>query len=211
MGRLPRIQENQLHYHIIVRCNNEAFHFETKEDFERYLNTLSFFKKRHRFKLYNYVLMNSHVHLLLQPSEKTPLQETMHLINWNYAKDYNQRKNRKGHFWLDRYTSIPVQTDLYALSLMRYMDRNPIRAGIIKKPDNWQWGGYRFYAFGEPNSILDSHVSYLALGSKDKIRQENYKNFVTMILPGEDQKKHEFSKAAYIGSESFARRLGLSK
>jgi len=115
MGRPPRLQESELHYHVIVRCNNGAFHFETQADFDLYLGVLQLVKQKHRFRLFNYELMNSHVHLLLQPSELIPLQKTMLLINWKYASHYNRRWNRKGHFWLDRYKAIPVESDKHAL------------------------------------------------------------------------------------------------
>src|SRR5262245_2243282 len=124
MGREPRIQESELHYHIISRCNNRAFHFQTHEDFEIYLDLLRLFKKKHHFRLYNYALMNSHVHLVPQPSPSVSLGRTMHAINWRFANDYNKRRGRKGHFWMGRYKSIPVETDEHALTLMRYMNRN---------------------------------------------------------------------------------------
>lgn len=203
MARAPRINVSGLHYHIIVRCNNEAFRFESAGDFQLYLDVLKWVQKKHLFKLYNYELMNSHVHLFLQPSEEFSLDKTMQLINWKFARLYNKIKNRKGHFWLDRYKSIPVESDRYALALMRYINRNPMRAGIIQKLGDWKWSGYRFYAFGESNDLLFHHVSYLALGDISLKRQAAYRAVVEMELPGDYERDSRFSDSSSIGPSSF--------
>ena len=208
MGRPPRLQWSGLHYHVIVRCNNRAHRFESAADFHRYLATLKLFSVKQGFTLFNYTLMHSHVHLFLQPSPRFLLAKTMQVLNFKFAIEYNLRKKRKGHFWIGRYTSIPVETDEYALTLMRYINRNPVRAGIVKRPGNWQWSGYNFYAKGTPNELLTPHPSYLALGQTEGARQKAYVDFVKMILPSEDKRLSSFSDANYIGSESFGRRLG---
>ncbi|MBI4374630.1 MAG: transposase [Deltaproteobacteria bacterium] len=209
MARPLRIQERDLHYHVISRCNNGAYHFETNEDFSLYLDLIRQVKLRHGFRLFNYVMMNSHVHLFLQPSERFSLQKTMQMINSRYAWHYNQRKERKGHFWLDRYKSIPVDSDKHALDLMRYIDRNPVRAGMVIKPREWLWGGHLFYAEGKSNTLLEPHPSYLALGLENESRKASYKGYVDMIIPGEDQRRSDLSDAVYIGSSGFGRRLGF--
>lgn len=208
MSRIRRIQESDLHYHIIARCNNEAFHFETNEDFDRYLEFMKFFQKKHRFRLFNYELMNSHVHLFLQPSPTLSLGKTMHAIHWNYANDFNRRKKRKGHFWMDRYKSIPVSTDEHALILMRYINRNPVRAGMTSLPGEWEYSGYRFYAFGETNDLLESHPTYLGLSPDEETRRRLYREFVRQSLPG-DQRNSNLSDGKFIGSTAFGRKLGL--
>jgi putative transposase len=194
MGRAPRIIAHGVHYHVIVRCNNQAFHFEGDEDFSRYLSILEWVQKKHRFKLFNYELMNSHVHLFLEPSAHYSLIKTMLLINGKYSREYNRRKGRKGHFWMDRYKCIPVETDSYALGLMRYINRNPIRAGMVEVAGEWPWSGSRFYLRGEVNNLLTPHPCYLALGFKDQTRQERYREFVEMILPSEDRRDPYFSE-----------------
>ena len=209
MAREPRIQDHEFHYHIIVRCNNRALHFETAEDFEIYLGLLRLFKKKHQFKLFNYELMNSHVHLFLQPSPTISLGKTMHAINWGFANGYNKRKKRKGHFWMDRYKSIPVDTDEHALTLMRYINRNAVRAGMVSAPGQWKYSGYSFYALGEPNDLLDPHPTYLGLSEDEETRRYYYRRFVCQILPEEDARDSRFSESQYIGSSEFGQKLGL--
>ena len=180
---------------------------EDDEDFSHYLATLRFVQKKHAFKLFNYELMNTHVHLFLEPGPQIAFSRTMHLINWKYARDYNRRKNRTGHLWMDRFKCIPVESNEYALSLMRYINRNPLRAGMVEKAGEWRWSGFRFYAQGEVNNLLEAHPTYLAMGPHDQKRQEAYRAFVEMVLPHEDRKGSRYSEADFIGSETFGERL----
>lgn len=209
MGRVSRLQESGLHYHVIARCNNRAFRFETDEDFELYLELLRLFRKKHQFKLFNYELMNSHVHLFLEPSHTLSLGKTMHAIHWRYANDYNRRKQRQGHFWMDRYKSLPVDTDEHALTLMRYINRNPVRAGMTSRPGEWKYSGYRFYAFGESNDLLESHPTYLGLAPEEETRRRFYREFVSQVLPGEERRDPSLSDGKFIGSATFGKRLGF--
>lgn len=207
MPRPPRLIHASLHYHVIARFNNRAFRFETDEDFRIYFSFLHLIQKKHRFLLFNYELMHSHVHLFLQPGPHISLSKTMQLIHWKYALDYNKRKNRQGHLWMDRYVSIPVESDVYALALMRYMNRNPIRAGLVENAGEWTWSGYSFYGKGEENELLSAHPSYLAL-SEDKLqRRQEYRLFVEAILNENDTRDNRFSEGPYIGSAEFGERL----
>lgn len=208
MGRLPRIAASDLHYHVIVRCNNQEFYFEDDADFERYLNTLRRIQKKHDFKLFNYELMNSHVHLFLQPSEKFPLPKTMMLINWKFARIMNKIKKRKGHFWLDRYKCIPVQADEYALTLMRYINRNPVRAKMVDNCGDWKWSGYHYYAHGIPNDLITPHPLYLDLSKHPEKRKTEYANFVNTLMDHEkDLRLPAMSAAPFIGNKKFERLL----
>lgn len=207
MGRASRISDTTLHYHVIARCNNRAFLFEDDEDFYEYLSLLHLVQKKHDFKIFNYELMNSHVHLFLQPGPKIPFHKTMQLIQWRYSMKYNRRKNRKGHFWINRYQCIPVESDRYSLALMRYINRNPIRAGMVTMPGEWKWSAYRFYAMGETNELITPHVSYLLLGESEEKRRQEYQNFVKDILPTEDRRSLNFTEVPYIGSKEFGEKL----
>ena len=210
MTRRTRFQDPYYHYHVIVRCNNKEFRFETDEDFLCYLKILRLVQNKHRFSVFNYVLMHSHVHLFIQPSPKFFLSKSMQLLNWKFANIYNQAKSRKGHLWLERYTSIPVQTGKYALTLMRYIDRNPVLAGIVNKPEDWNWSGYRYYSLGEKNDIIQPHPNYLGLSNDTKTRQKIYTEFVEKITPEDEQNNLPLSKGPFIGSKIFQSTLKKS-
>ena len=87
MGRPPRFYPSGFHYHVISRCNNKSFRLVDDEDFLQYLATLRFVQRKHKFKIFNYELMNSHVHLFLEPGPQIPFSKTMFLINWKYSYD----------------------------------------------------------------------------------------------------------------------------
>ena len=94
---------------------------------------------------------------------------------------------------MDRYKCIPVETDAYALGLLRYIHRNPIRAGMVREPEEWRWSGYRFYTGLEDNDLLTPHPSYLALSESEERRREKYRDFVRSLLPSDDKRDPYYS------------------
>ena len=110
---------------------------------------------------------------------------------------------------MDRYKSIPVSTDEHALTLMRYINRNPIRAGMTSLAGEWKYSGYRFYAFGESNDLLEPHPTYLGLSPDEATRRRLYREFVCQNLPGEDGRNPALSASKFIGSAAFGRKLGF--
>jgi len=80
---------------------------------------------------------------------------------------------------------------------------------MVQKAGDWPWSAYRFYAFGEPNELITPHITYLALGPQEEKRQEEYRNFVNDVLPGEDRRDLLMSEGPFIGSEEFGQSLGL--
>lgn len=132
----------------------------------------------------------------------------MHLLNWKYANDYNQRRKRKGHLWWDRYKNIPVQSNAYALSLMRYINRNPIRANMVRRPGDWRWSGFHALGRGLPDRLITFHPVYLSLGATAEERQINYSAVVEEeSIESEQNLKSKFSEAEFIGSDIFGKAM----
>ncbi|MBX7148732.1 hypothetical protein K1X76_06560 [bacterium] len=126
------------------------------------------------------------------------------LINWKFARKMNKLKKRRGHFWLDRYKCIPVESDEYCLALMRYINRNPLRAKMITECGEWKWSGYHYYANGEPNDLITPHTCYLGLSRDPEKRKKEYTSFVNTTMNGEeDQKDPKMSQAQDLGSRWF--------
>lgn len=199
MGRYPRMQFFHGQYHVIARFNNREFFLEENAEFSKYLSILKLIQKKHGFILFNYELMNSHVHLFIQPVAPFPLHKTMMLIQWKFARYLNQRRGRKGHVWMQRYQCISVEHENYALGLMRYMNRNPLRAKMVSKAGEWLWSGYPYYAFGKPDELITPHPVYLGLGKTDQKRQREYIDLVQTKLPGDDSRDSTFSDGPRIG------------
>lgn len=186
MGRTPRPLGVGLCYHVRVRCNNKAFRFQTDEDFERYVILLDECRHRLGFLLHHYVIMSTHVHLILSTPGPTLLDKAMRAINQKYAYDYHKRYKRHGHFWVNRYACSIVDTDAYALTCMRYLDRNPVRAEIVQSPKDWRWSSHSFYAFGNSQIHIDTHPSYVGLANDERTRKIFYRDFVAMLLPSDE-------------------------
>lgn len=184
MPRQPRIKGEDLHYHVILRCNNKEPLFQEHGDFDRLLFMLYEGKRKFCFRLYNYEILNSHVHLMLSNHGDFLIDEIMHDICLKYAKDFNQRHKRSGHFWAHRYRSRIILDDQYGLACLRYQHRNALSAGIVAKPEDWPWSGYSYY-MGLPNPLLEFHPSYLALCDEEHRRRQIYKNLVYTSIPSD--------------------------
>lgn len=189
MPRLPRVRGNDVHYHIILRCNNQERLLRDGEDFGRVLQLLSKTKKEFGFRLYNYELLNSHIHLMLSTHNDFFIDQIMHDFCFRFAKNYNREYGRSGHFWAHRYHSRIILNDRHGLACLRYQHRNAVSAGIVSRPEEWPWSGYHFYAWGSPNDLLEYHPSYLNMVDGDKSRMSVYRRLVYTRMPSDKFKK----------------------
>lgn len=127
-------------FHILTRGNNGQDIFRDEIDYQKYFEIEDRYKERYQFKLYHYVLMRNHVHLVLEPQEgRGDLAEIMKGMNLSYAHYYKRRYNHIGHFWQDRFKSILISKDRYLLACGSYAELNPVRAGIVKRPRDYRW------------------------------------------------------------------------
>lgn len=183
-------------YHVRVQCNNREFRFASTEDFERYLNLLTRLKGKLGFYLHHFVLMHTHVHLIISTPGPVLLNRIMQQINHQYAVDYHRRHLRSGHFWINAYRCSIIDTDNYALTCMRYLDRNPVRAGIVGHPQEWPWSAYRCYAEGLELPLINTHPSFLQIADTQEARQREYRRFVEKLLPSDEVREKEWINQA---------------
>lgn len=186
MPRRPRLFGDDLHYHVIIRCNNKE-RLLSEIDFPIFLEMLREYKEEVHARIYDCALMQSHAHLLLSTHHGISLGVFMRDFCRSFAKDYNERHGRVGHLWRDRYWSRVVTNDHYAVACMRYFSWNAPKGGLVRFPHEWAWCGYRFYAFGEPHPILEPHPSYLGLGATVAMRQSRYREIVTTPLSVDEE------------------------
>jgi putative transposase len=149
-----------------------------EDDFSVYLGLLKRIQRKHQFLLFNYELTPDCVHLFLKPAYQIPLSKTMHLLNWSFARSYNRRKNQKGHFWLERYRSVPVEPGDHSLERMREINRSAIQAGLAREPGEWKWSGFHALAEGVLNELITFHPDYLSLGVTSAERQKRYREWI---------------------------------
>lgn len=146
MARKPRIEFEGALYHVITRGNQKQRIFRGTEDYERYLKILGDYKTRYDFALYAYVLMRSHVHLLMETKE-APLSRILQGINQSYTMYFNRRYATVGHLFQGRYKAILCDRDSYLLSLVKYIHMNPVRAGVAKTLDAYPWSSHESYVW----------------------------------------------------------------
>lgn len=204
MPRAARIAPQDQIFHILTRGNNREDIFKDELDYRKYLEILDQYKRGYHFKLYHYVLMRNHVHLVLETQEEGgSLAEIMKGINLSYAQHYKRRYDHIGHFWQDRYKSILVSMDQYLLACGSYVELNPVRAGIVRDPKKYRWSSYRAYAYGKKDLLVDEHVIYQELSKDSSRRKERYREFVRGMLQSRGAMKGEMERRMIYGSGVF--------
>ena len=204
MPRLARVEAPGGTMHVVARCNNREFSFTTAADFEVLLAHLREWILTYELTVYAYTLMSNHVHLLLQAPPRDPLGRPLRWFLTETAKAFHKARGRRGHFWERRYHACLVEADTAALAALRYLDRNPVRAGLVEDPTTYLWSSCAAYALGTPNRVITWHPSYLALSRYAKVRQRQYR---ALLAPSEDPRADgrdaRWSTQRAVGSPAF--------
>ncbi|MCF8011944.1 MAG: transposase [Clostridiales bacterium] len=196
MGRGLRVEYEGAIYHVIQRGNNREYIFKYDGEKRYFLKKLIDYKIDMNFRLFGFVIMGNHYHLVLQTTG-IPLQKIMHCINNSYSKFYNVVKERTGHVFGGRYKAIPVQDDRYILTLLRYVHQNPIRAGICEHVWEYPWSSDVFYRQKRDSFIDSSFILDILSNNRDEAVKE-YKDFVQV------EETNDYSSASVIGGRDFA-------
>lgn len=208
MASLLRISFAGALFHITTRGNNREKIFLDDSDFSRYRELLRRYRAKHNFKLYAFALMPNHVHLLIETTTTASISTIMHAINTAYAMYFNRKYDHVGHVWRGRFHSSIIDSENYFLEVMRYMDLNPVRANIAKRPERYGWTSHRSYAHGANDDILDFHELYLDIDKTQSRRQRVYREFVEERLEeGAGQRDPELAKSVFIGGDDFESRM----
>ncbi len=160
---------------MVQRGNNREVIFFDGGDYQIYLNWLKEAAERYDCLLHAYVLMTNHVHILATPKTKTGISQMMQYIGRRYVPYINCSYNRSGTLWEGRYKGSLVQDDLHLFTCMRYIELNPVRAGMVKTAAAYRWSSYAANARGIEDSLITYHELYMALGSTKQTRKDAYK------------------------------------
>lgn len=175
MSRRPRLKLAGIPLHIIHRAKNRSACFHADDDYRFYLEHLERLCEEERVFLHAFVLMTSHVHLLLTPETVDGASRLMKRLGQRYVQHINQSYQRSGTLWDGRFRSCPVDADAYLLGCQRYIELNPVRTGMVAHPGDYPWSSYRANAHGEVLVRLNPHPAYLQLGKDDASRREAYR------------------------------------
>jgi REP-associated tyrosine transposase len=175
MARLPRFVIPGQPQHIIQRGNNRSVIFVADEDYQFYLDKLKSACDKYQCDIHAYVLMTNHVHLLMTPHRENGIGKVMQTLGRYYVQYFNYQYRRTGTLWEGRYKATLLDSEQYLLICSRYIELNPVRAGMVKSPEEYPWSSYRANALGEDNKLLVPHLTYQALGRDEAERYNNYR------------------------------------
>lgn len=175
MPRRARLLLPGMPLHIVQRGHNRQPCFHTESDYMVYLERLREHACTSGCSVHAYVLMTNHVHILASFADITAAPHLIRLLGQQYSLYLNRRLGRTGTTWEGRYWSCPVPTEHYLLNCQRYIEANPIRAGMADRPDQYRWSSYRGNAGLADDPLLDRHELYLRLGGTDRDRQRSYR------------------------------------
>ena len=160
MPRKPRQLVNFGFYHLITRGNNRLFAFHLEGGFNYFKLLLRESKQKFSWSLHHYCLMTNHIHLLGQIEKGEDLPKLMQYLLFEYSRWYRKQTSYTGHLWQGRYKSPLIEKESYFLECDRYIERNPLRAKIVKQAEDYPHSSYRYYALGEPDSLIDEDPYY---------------------------------------------------
>jgi len=174
MPRPPRQSAPGLPMHIVQRGVNQHRCFTRSTDRHAFLRALATSSKKYDVHVHAYALMTNHVHLLATPWQKDGASHMMQQLGRQYVQYFNKAYDRSGPLWDGRFRSSLIQNDRYLLACYRYIELNPVRAGIVSSPEEYPWTSYRANALGETNRLLQPHGLLLELGASPEARRTNY-------------------------------------
>jgi REP-associated tyrosine transposase len=177
MPRPLRPVADRLIYHVINRGNNRQAVFRKAGDFQAFLDSLSALKDRKPFDLFGYCLLNNHFHLLIRPIETT-ISRLVQSLLVSHTHRYHKHYCSSGHVWQGRFKSPVIQDDEHVLTVLRYIEANPLRAGIVADASEYPWSSYRAHGRGDANALLSPLVTYEQLSPTPAARQRKWREKV---------------------------------
>jgi putative transposase len=183
MARLPRLNLPDIPQHVVQRGNNRQVSFFCEKDYRVYLDKLKDYAKKYQVEVHAFVLMTNHVHLLMTPLTEKGISQLMQALGRYYVRYINTSHNRTGTLWEGRFRSTLVDSERYFLLLSRYIELNPVRAGMVEHPAEYSWSSYHHNALDKQIALLTPHPCYLALGNSLTKRKQAYQALFQQHIP----------------------------
>ena len=209
MARLPRVVIPGQPQHVIVRGNNRGVIFRADADYSFYLEKLKAACDQHGCQLHAYILMTNHVHLLITPETESSLAKTLQMLGRYYVQYFNYRYHRTGTLWEGRYKAALIDSESYLLTCMRYVELNPVRAGMVSHPSEYRWSSYFFNALGHADALVTPHLEYRRLDKSPEVRRAAYRQLFRHHIAERDVTaiRDATNKAWALGSDRFKQRV----
>jgi putative transposase len=186
MARRPRLELPGVPLHITHRGVNRCAIFIDEDDRHHYLRLLGLFARQEALAIHAYVLMSNHVHLLVSSLHTGAASAALRRTTQCYVQMFNERHRRSGTLFEGRFKSCIVSTDRHVLRVYRYIERNPVRAGMASTPQEHPWSSVHVNLGLRFDSLVTTHESMLALGTDQKSRIAAYRKWLHV-----DDNEHE--------------------
>lgn len=192
-------------WHITHRCHQREFLLKHARDRQRWVRWLYEAKKRFHLCVLNYTVTSNHIHLLVKDTGNQVIQRSMQLIAGRVAQEFNQRKERKGAFWEDRYHATAVAADSHLMNCMTYVDLNMVRAGVVAHPAQWPEGGYAEMISGRRRYTVTDHkatAALLGLGDLEELKAVR-ESWVQASLAAGAVRNECWTQSLAVGDQAF--------
>ena len=203
MPRPFRIYIEDLSVHVMHRGINRMRIFDEEEDYDIFLRIVRHGTRVEGVDVHGYALMPNHYHLQVTPRHALALARAMKRVNGAYTSYYNQKHRRTGTIWGCRPRTVLIEDERQWLTCLRYIEQNPVRAGLVSRPQDYRWSSCGVHTLGARTSWLTLHAVYLSLGASPRARQEAYAAMCSVSLteselavqrfPLQDRRKHPSS------------------
>ncbi len=191
-------------HHITQRGNRREDVFYTDEDRETYLAWLEEYCRLHQVEILAYCLMTNHIHLIAIPKTETGLQSVLKPLHMRYAQRFNRQRGWKGHVWQGRYFSSALD-DQYLWAAIRYAERNPVRAKMVRKAENYTWSSATAHCKGQTDAVLTTKAYW-------KKQFESIGDWSAWLAEGDQEEeitiiRRNVEKGIPCGSDRFVKKL----
>ena len=211
MPRKQRMYLPGVPAHVVQRGNNRDACFFQDEDYQFYLAVLAEALKRYRVQLHAYVLMTNHVHLLMTPEDESGISRVMQHVGRLFVLYMNRTYRRTGTLWEGRHKASLINASEYLLNCYRYIELNPVRAGMVAVPEAYRWSSYPWHGWGKTDQLITDHALYQALATDAPDRQSAYRAlFADHLAPDTIHRMREASAHNYpLGNDRFRESIAL--
>ena len=195
--------------HVVQRGNNRQRTFFTRRDRRRYLAWAGDAAREAGCDIHAYVLMTNHVHLLVTPREAMAVPRMMQSLGRRYVRYVNDGRGRTGTLWEGRYHASLVGSEEYLFNCYRYIELNPVRAGLVDDPSGYPWSSFAHNALGRRDRLIVEHSEYVELHDDPLKRAESYRQLFDEQLSPEvlRQIRDSLANCDPYGSDAFQEEL----
>lgn len=211
MARLPRLILPGQPHHVILRGNNRQAIFFSDLDRQQMLAILAEVAAQHSVAIHAYVLMDNHLHLLLTPPAADALSRMMQALGRRYVGWFNARHERSGTLWEGRFRAGLIEGERHLLACMRYIELNPVRAGLCTEPAQWPWSSAAHHLGLTRQALITEHELYWSLGNTPFERELAYRDFTNQGVAASELAliTESVLRGRPMGSDAFLKPLAI--